>query len=328
MYYDEIINMTLIQADTPTSANTLAQTKIGSGLELLDQGVLIIGNGLMGLGLAQLCASHGLKVRVLCRTTASANVARTKLKARIARNAAKGIISLDESDTVFGRISFSTELETFTPKAQATYRCAFPERFIIESIAESVTAKQEVIHRVSEKMHDDCLIATNTSSLSVRTIAEACRKQAQCLGMHFFNPPTQMELVEIVRHSKLDPNYLQHAKSIAKTLKKEVIVVNDSPGFASSRLGIVQGLEAMRMLEQGVSSAEEIDKAMTFGYKHPVGPLKLTDMVGLDIRLKIAEHLYRSLGGDQFRPPQVLKDMVADGRLGRKSGQGFYTWQR
>jgi len=306
----------------------LTQTKRESGLTLLRHGVLIIGNGSMGLGLAQLCASHGLDVRVLCRTTASSNVARAKLKARIARNAAKGIIPLDESQQVIDRISFCTKLDVDTPGAQSEDDSIFPERFIIESITESISAKQEIIHQVSTQMHDECLFATNTSSLSIRALSEACRKQDQFLGMHFFNPPTQMELVEIVRHSKLNANYLQYAKLIAKNLKKEVIVVNDSPGFASSRLGIVQGLEAMRMLEQGVSSAEEIDKAMTFGYKHPVGPLKLTDMVGLDIRLKIAEHLYRSLGGDQFRPPQILKDMVTDGRLGRKTGQGFYVWER
>jgi len=299
-----------------------------NGLSLLKHGILVIGNGHMGLGLAQLGAAHGINVRILCRTNATSNVARTKLKARIARNAAKGIIPLEESKNIASRITFCTELETLTTDAQSKHGCAFEERFVIETITESMTAKQEIIHNVSSQMHEDCLFATNTSSLSVRTLAEACRKQEQFLGMHFFNPPTQMELVEIVRHGKLDATYLQYARVIAQHLSKEVIVVNDSPGFASSRLGIVQGLEAMRMLEQGVSSAEEIDKAMTFGYKHPVGPLKLTDMVGLDIRLKIAEHLYRSLGGDQFRPPQILKDMVADGRLGRKSGQGFYTWDR
>jgi 3-hydroxybutyryl-CoA dehydrogenase len=144
--------------------------------------------------------------------------------------------------------------------------------------------------------------------------------------MHFFNPVHLMALLEVVRGERTAPETVDLAVDVGRRMGKDPIVVRDSPGFASSRLGLVLGLEAMRMLEQGVASAEDIDKAMTLGYRHPMGPLRLTDLVGLDVRLAIAEYLHAELKSDAFRPPEILKQLVADGRLGKKSGHGFYDW--
>jgi 3-hydroxybutyryl-CoA dehydrogenase len=170
------------------------------------------------------------------------------------------------------------------------------------------------------------LLATNTSSLSVGQIAAGIREPARLVGMHFFNPVHVMRLVEVVHHTRTDARVVERAAALARRFGKEPIVVRDSPGFASSRLGVVLGLEAMRMVEQGVASPEDIDRAMELGYNHPMGPLKLTDLVGLDVRLAIAEHLHRELKEDQYKPPEILISKVRAGELGKKSKKGFYTW--
>jgi 3-hydroxybutyryl-CoA dehydrogenase len=168
-------------------------------------------------------------------------------------------------------------------------------------------------------------LATNTSSLSVDEIAGALVRPEAFLGLHFFNPVPASSLVEIVVGAKTDPSLVADARNWVEDLGLEAITVRDSAGFASSRLGVALALEAMRMLEEGVASPEDIDTAMTLGYKHPMGPLRTTDLVGLDVRLAIAEHLARELG-PRFEPPKVLRDKVAWGHLGRKSGKGFYNW--
>jgi 3-hydroxybutyryl-CoA dehydrogenase len=170
------------------------------------------------------------------------------------------------------------------------------------------------------------VLATNTSSLPVAKLAEATRRPELVVGMHFFNPVPLMPLLELVRAEKTSDATIAAATSIAVRLGKDPIVVRDTPGFATSRLGVLLGLEAIRMLEQGVASPEDIDKAMTLGYKHPMGPLRLSDLVGLDVRLAIAEHLHRELRSDAFKPPELMRRMVAEGKLGKKSGQGFYRW--
>jgi 3-hydroxybutyryl-CoA dehydrogenase len=179
--------------------------------------------------------------------------------------------------------------------------------------------------QIESVVADDCLIASNTSSLSITKISAGMNHPQRFLGMHFFNPVPLMALLEVVVGEQTDSVNCDLAVELSKRLGKEPIVVRDSPGFASSRLGVSIGLEAMRMLEDGVASAADIDKAMELGYRHPMGPLRLTDLVGLDVRLSIAENLYKKLG-DRFTPPQILRDMVAKGKLGKKSGEGFYTW--
>jgi 3-hydroxybutyryl-CoA dehydrogenase len=170
------------------------------------------------------------------------------------------------------------------------------------------------------------VLATNTSSLSVASIASATKRAARVVGMHFFNPVHLMPLLEVVRAQLTAGEVVDLAVATGKRMGKEPIVVRDSPGFASSRLGVVLGLEAIRMVEEKVASPEDIDKAMTLGYRHPMGPLRLTDLVGLDVRLAIAEHLHRELKSEGFRPPALMRRMVAEGKLGKKVGQGFYLW--
>jgi 3-hydroxybutyryl-CoA dehydrogenase len=171
------------------------------------------------------------------------------------------------------------------------------------------------------------ILATNTSSLSVTEIAGAVSTPARVVGLHFFNPVPIMKLLEIVKGLRTSDETVQRMRVLAERLGKDPIVVRDWPGFASSRLGVALGAEAIRMLEQGVASAEDIDKAMELGYRHPMGPLRLTDLVGLDVRLAILEHLHREVG-EQFRPPTLLRQMVRAGKLGRKSGEGFYRYDR
>ncbi len=197
---------------------------------------------------------------------------------------------------------------------------------VIEAVREHLGTKQQVFAEVDRAAPADALLATNTSSLSVAAIAAAARDPGRVVGMHFFNPVHAMKLVEVVTHPQTTSPSVERAVAFAKVLGKEPIVVKDSPGFASSRLGLALGLEAMRMLEEGVASAEDIDKAMELGYNHPMGPLKLTDLVGLDVRLAIADYLFQALEDRRFEPPQILRDKVARGELGQKSGKGFYSW--
>ena len=172
----------------------------------------------------------------------------------------------------------------------------------------------------------DALLATNTSSLAVSEIASAAAHPGRVVGMHFFNPVHLKPLLEVVRTPATDPEALSTAVEVGRAMGKSVIVVNDSPGFATSRLGVALGLEAIRMVEEGVASAEDIDTAMEKGYGHAMGPLRTSDLVGLDVRLGIAEHLDRVLPGGRFAPPALLRRMVEEGRLGQKSGRGFYEW--
>ena len=197
---------------------------------------------------------------------------------------------------------------------------------VIEAVVEDLAVKQRLFAELERAAPAEALLATNTSSLSVAAIASGMRRPGRLVGMHFFNPVPAMKLVEVVAHAGVNRAAVDQAVELARAFGKEPIIVQDAPGFASSRLGVVLGLEAMRMLEQGVASAEDIDKAMELGYNHPMGPLKLTDLVGLDVRLAIAEYLHRSLEEPQFEPPRILRDKVAKGELGKKTGKGFYRW--
>src|SRR4029434_10857541 len=172
----------------------------------------------------------------------------------------------------------------------------------------------------------NCIFATNTSSLSISEIAGASARPERVVGMHFFNPVHIMRLVEIVVGEHTADDTTATVRELAQRMRKDPIVLRDVPGFASSRLGVTLGLEAMRMVEQGVASARDIDTAMELGYNHPMGPLRLTDLVGLDVRLSIAEYLHGKLGSEAFRPPEILRRMVSQGKLGKKSGEGFYKW--
>jgi 3-hydroxybutyryl-CoA dehydrogenase len=193
-------------------------------------------------------------------------------------------------------------------------------------VPEKLELKAQLFGEV-DALAPDALLATNTSSLSVSSIARAVKDPGRVVGMHFFNPVHLMKLCEVVRHAGSDASAVTAAVALAERWGKTPITVNDSPGFASSRLGLVLGLEAIRMVEAGVASAADIDTAMKLGYGHPMGPLELTDLVGLDVRLGIADYLAGEIG-PAFQPPALLRTLVAEGKLGKKSGEGFYKWPR
>ncbi|MBC7633781.1 3-hydroxyacyl-CoA dehydrogenase family protein [Aeromicrobium sp.] len=272
----------------------------------------VFGGGRMGAGIAHAFVVAGANVTVVEANQTAADAAADRVFASLAKAAERGKLN-DELDAARSRL-------TVASSAEALSECAL----IIEAVPEVVTLKQDILASV-ERVAQNAVLATNTSSLSVDVIASSLRRPDQFIGLHFFNPVPASDLVEIVVGSKTSPELATEAARWVEGLGKTAITVTDSPGFASSRLGVAIALEAMRMLEEGVASAEDIDTAMTLGYKHPTGPLKTTDIVGLDVRLAIAEHLAREVG-DRFDPPAILRQKVADGQLGRKAGQGFYRW--
>lgn len=195
---------------------------------------------------------------------------------------------------------------------------------VVEAVPEDPELKMEIISSVERQVDRSAVIATNTSSISVTELSRVLSDPGRFIGLHFFNPVPASQLVEVVVGNQTDPVLVDAARALVDGIGKELIVVRDSPGFATSRLGVLLGLEAVRMLEEGVASADDIDRAMVIGYRHPVGPLRLTDLVGLDVRLGIAEYLRLKLG-PRFEPPALLRQKVADGDLGRKSGRGFFN---
>ena len=271
----------------------------------------------MGHGIAQVAAAAGY--RVLLRDVDLDSLARGVLA--IERNLAKGIqlgkLTEADRDSTLQHIRGTTQLAEV---ADAD--------LIIEAAPERLDLKQEILREVEQHSKKPFIFASNTSSLSITEIAKASERPAQVVGMHFFNPVHVMRLIEIVVGKATSDDTVEIVRGISRRLRKEPIVVRDVPGFASSRLGVALGLEAMRMLEQGVATAKDIDTAMELGYNHPMGPLKLTDHVGLDIRLNIAEYLYHELGSETFRPPEVLRRLVKEGKLGKKTGEGFYNWSQ
>jgi len=197
---------------------------------------------------------------------------------------------------------------------------------VIEAVPEKIELKQVVFRQVEQHLADSAYLATNTSSFSITDLQHELQHPGRFVGLHFFNPVHINKLVEVIRGHLTVADTVSAALDYVRRIGKDPIVVNDSPGFATSRLGVLLGLEAMRMVEQGVASAEDIDKALELGYRHPMGPLRLTDLVGLDVRLDIARYLHDKLGAEHFRPPAILERMVAEGKLGKKSGEGFYKW--
>ena len=272
----------------------------------------VIGGGRMGAGIAHAFLLAGSRVRVVERDQPSADAAALRVHDSIRRSVERDPL-LDEH-ALRERLDCGTDIEGFA-------KCAL----VIEAVPEDRALKEAALSRAESAMRDDGVLASNTSSISIDDLAEHRTRPESFLGLHFFNPVPASTLVEIVRGSATRAGVVNDARTWVQTLGKTPIVVKDSPGFASSRLGVMLGLEAIRMLEEGVASAADIDAAMTLGYRHPVGPLRTTDIVGLDVRLGIAEELAVTLGS-RFEPPALLRRLVADGKLGRKSGEGFYTW--
>lgn len=278
--------------------------------------VTVVGAGTMGHGIAQVAAAAGCEVRLHDVSEAAIGKGIEGIRANLERGIERGKVSTAERDAVLSRVVAAPDLGAAAAQAD----------LVIEAVPESIELKRRVFEQVARSAPSSALLASNTSSLSITAIATGVRGAGRVVGMHFFNPVHLMPLLEVVRGAASEDAAVDRAVAIGRSWGKEPIVVRDSPGFASSRLGVALGLEAMRMLEAEVASAEDIDKAMTLGYRHPMGPLRLTDLVGLDVRLAIAEHLHGELDSEVFRPPQILRRLVAEGRLGKKSGRGFYDW--
>mgnify|MGYP006271778087 CR=1 FL=1 len=276
----------------------------------------VIGAGTMGHGIAQVAAASGLSVSLHDVSEHQLRQATEQIRQQLDTGVSKGKLTQNDADAAYARVHTTTALATAVAGAD----------LVIEAIPEDGDAKAQLFAQVAEHVSENTILATNTSSLSVTGIAARAAHPERVIGMHFFNPPYAMKLLELVRAEQTVDWVLERARSLGEQMGRQLVVVNDSAGFATSRLGVVLGLEAMRMVEQGVARAEDIDRAMQSGYKHPVGPLQLSDMVGLDVRLAIAEYLHTELGGEQFRPPQILRRMVRAGKLGKKSGRGFYAW--
>ena len=263
----------------------------------------------MGAGIVEVLLRAGVAVHLVERDQASADQAEIRLEHQLRRSLGDDA----EATEALARLIVGT---TLTAEAAPG--------LVVESVPESFDLKAQVLSVLSEAF-GEALLVTNTSALSITDLAEHVRDPSRFLGMHFFNPVPRSLLIELVRAVDTAPSSMDRARAWVNCLGKQSIEVQDAPGFATSRLGIALGLEAIRMVEEGVASAEDIDTGMVLGYRFPMGPLELSDLVGLDVRLAIAEHLHGALG-PRFEPPRLLRDKVARGELGKKSGRGFFLW--
>lgn len=275
----------------------------------------VVGGGRMGAGIAHAFALAGSNVAVIERDSPSVQLARGRVLAAIMTSVERKT-TRETAEDLTARVGFGMD---FAALAEA--------ELVIEAVPESLEFKVDALGRAEAAVSPLAWLASNTSSISITTLGQSMQRPERFCGLHFFNPVPPSKLVEIVVGKETAGELVAAAQRWVEAIGKTPITVNDVPGFASSRLGVALGLEAIRMLEDGVASAEDIDAAMALGYGHPMGPLKLTDVVGLDVRLGIAEYLHVMLG-DRFEPPKLLRDMVERGDLGRKSGKGFYEWPR
>jgi 3-hydroxybutyryl-CoA dehydrogenase len=278
--------------------------------------VTVVGAGTMGHGIAQVAAMAGYETRLTDANAEALAAAWGRIQSNLSGAVSRGKLTQAQADAASANVRPVADLGTAARGAD----------LVVEAVVEELAVKQSLFRQLDAFVSDEAILATNTSSLSVARIADATKRPARVVGMHFFNPVHIMKLVEIVTHADCDEAVVSSARTAAERMGKTTILVRDAPGFASSRLGVALGLEAMRMLEAGVASAADIDTAMELGYGHPMGPLRLTDLVGLDVRLKIAEYLHRELGDEKFAPPRILRDKVQRGELGKKTGKGFYEW--
>ncbi len=274
----------------------------------------VLGGGRMGAGIAHAFLLAGAEVVVVERDAELASAARDRIRHAIAESVRRGATTIPAKQ-LDAQLVTDTDVDAFAG-------CDL----VIEAVPEDLGLKLDALRRVEAAIEPGSPLATNTSSISIDTLAEELARPDAFLGLHFFNPVPSSQLVEIVVGDKTDPALVERASGWVTALGKTPIVVQNSPGFASSRLGALLAVEAIRMLEEGVASADDIDNAMILGYKHPIGPLRLTDMVGLDVRLGIVEYLHAELG-DRYEPPALLRRMVAEGKLGRKTGEGFFVWE-
>lgn len=274
----------------------------------------IIGAGTMGHGIAQVAAQSGASVTLIDINQEAVDRGRQAIEKNLNKGIEKGKVTEAQRDETLARLTTSTELSG-----------AKGADLVVEAAPERMDLKRKIFQEICTHVSADALIGSNTSSLSITELAATCTHPERFIGTHFFNPPHILKLLELIKADQTSEATLAKAKAMGDQFGRELVVINDSPGFATSRLGLILGIEAMRMVQEGVGSPQDIDRAMELGYRHPMGPLKLTDLVGLDVRLAIAEYLHKELG-EQFRPPPLLRKMVRAGKLGKKSGEGFYRW--
>lgn len=277
--------------------------------------VVVLGAGTMGAGIAQVAAAAGYDTHLCDVDVAIVERAVAQVAASLAKRVEQGKLAPDARDALLARLHASGDAAASAKQAD----------IIVEAVPENMDIKVQVLGAVAATAPAHAILASNTSSLSITELGARLGAGDRTIGTHFFNPPPAMPLLELVRGLHTSDATLLRGRDFAERLGKQAIVVNDSPGFATSRLGVAIGAEAIRMLEAGVASVADIDRAMELGYRHPMGPLKLGDLVGLDVRLAILEHLHREIG-EQFRPPALLRKMVRAGWLGKKAGRGFYIW--
>jgi 3-hydroxybutyryl-CoA dehydrogenase len=292
---------------SPATAGTAAVAVPG-----IPRRTAVVGGGTMGSGIAHALLLAGSTVVLLERDADAAAQARARIIRALQGSVRRGVI--DAADEPASQLTATTRIQDLASAA-----------LVIEAVPEILDVKLETLRAIEEVVAADTVIGTNTSSMSINLLAQSLAHPQRLIGLHFFNPVPASKLVEVVRGASTDPTLPEVAASWVRDLGKTPVVVSDAPGFASSRLGVALGLEAIRMLQEGVASAEDIDAAMTLGYGHPMGPLRLTDLVGLDVRLGIARYLEQELG-PRFAAPELMVTMVDNGHLGRKTGRGFYTW--
>ena len=277
--------------------------------------IAVLGAGQMGNGITQVAACAGYEVTMIDIQQDYVDNGLTTIQKSLEKLVSKERMTQEDANMAFSRISGSVDRGS-----------AADADLVVEAIPEIPELKFSTFAELDEICKPTTILASNTSSISINDIAAATSRPNKVIGMHFFNPPHKVRLLEIIRADQTSDQVVEAVREIGVRMNRELVVVNDSPGFASSRLGIALGMEAIRMVEQGVAVAEDIDAAMVHGYRHPIGPLRLGDLVGLDVRLAVGDYLCRELGEEQFRPPALLRQMVAEGKLGRKSGEGFYIW--
>ena len=273
----------------------------------------VVGGGTMGVGIAYVSAMAGGQVTVVEPDDARAAVFNKIVGETVQSSIKRGKLDAAGGQALTARIARIASVDLIPTGLD----------IVIETVPERLELKLDVLARIARR--GPKLIGSNTSAMSIDRLAQAVPDPSTFLGMHFFNPVWSLPLVELIRGEKTSESALDQAREYVSWLGKQSLTVSDVPGFATSRLDLIASLEAMRMLESGVASAEDIDRAAVLAYRHPVGPLRLSDIVGLDVRLDIARTL-QAAHGDRFAPPQILIDMVGEGKLGAKSGQGFFAW--
>jgi 3-hydroxybutyryl-CoA dehydrogenase len=278
--------------------------------------IAVIGAGTMGHGIAHVAGMAGYRVALYDISREFVDRGIAHITANLDKGIARGKTTEDQKAATLANIEGVTDLSA-----------AADADLVIEAVPEKLELKHELYASLDAICGPECIFGSNTSSLSIARLAAATKRPERFIGMHFFNPVHIMKLLEIVVADSTSPETLETVREVGQRLGKDCIVVKDFPGFATSRLGVCLGLEAIRMVEQGVASAEDIDKAMTLGYAHPMGPLKLTDLVGLDVRLNIADYLHHELQSEVFKAPELMRQMVKEGKLGKKSGEGFYRYE-